>query len=229
MDWRDRRMYYTIEIVELKESNHGYPESVKKLWLAENLDYDYKVEGVSYGTSCYKGDCDSDSSKLFGRYYTWGAAMDSAGVFSNDAVGCGEGTTCYASDKVQGVCPEGWHLPTLSEWRSLIKYVEEWIGGGEEIEKRENFWRYNNAGNLLSSRNWEGYEITGVDTVGFSAVPAGWCGRPTSSATSFWSSTELDGANAFFAEIGVGKTNSAAIYDWPKMGGGSLSIRCLKD
>lgn len=66
-------------------------------WMAENLSFEYRVDGEVFENYCYQDDCDSDSSKMFGRYYTWYAAMKS--------------------------CPVGWHLPDTLEWNVLFKIM----------------------------------------------------------------------------------------------------------
>ena len=95
-DSRDGRTYKTITLG-------------KYTWMAENLKFDYTVGNESYGKKCSENNPDNCEKK--GRLYTWAAAMDSAGVFSEDGLGCGYKTACYPYKRVRGVCPEGWHLP----------------------------------------------------------------------------------------------------------------------
>ncbi|MBR6378837.1 MAG: hypothetical protein IKS02_02560 [Fibrobacter sp.] len=64
-----------------------------QVWMAENMNLDYKLGEDSYGTFCY--DDDSDNCSKYGRLYTWAAAMDSA----------------------------GWHIPTIVEWETLLTKV----------------------------------------------------------------------------------------------------------
>jgi uncharacterized protein (TIGR02145 family) len=51
----------------------------------------------------------------YGYLYSWHTAMD-----STDSIGA------------QGICPDGWHLPTDAEWDSLV----EWAGGIVNSGKR---------------------------------------------------------------------------------------------
>lgn len=103
----DSAKYYNpaISYGTLKDSRDGQVYRTVQIgvqtWMAENLNYDYNVgTAASY---CYNDS--KDSCAKYGRLYTWSAAMDSAAIFSNDGKGCGDGVTCYASGKVQGVCP----------------------------------------------------------------------------------------------------------------------------
>ena len=103
IDWRNRRKY---DIVEFG----------KDMWMAENLDFDYSIDGRSYGNSvCTNEECPAEYRDLIGRFYTWAAAMDSAGLYSTGGVGCGNMVDCNPDEVVRGICPEGWHLPSSSE------------------------------------------------------------------------------------------------------------------
>lgn len=171
-DSRDGQVYRTVQI--------GV-----QTWMAENLNYDYNVgTAASY---CYNDS--KDSCAKYGRLYTWSAAMDSAGIFSNEGKGCGRYVTCYASGKVQGVCPAGWHLPDTTEWKALINYVDlQTTDDAGYALKATSGWR---------SRN--GVSGDGSDEFGFGALPAGY--RAYSEYrdyefycvldyTGFWTSTE---------------------------------------
>ena len=141
IDDRDGQVYKTVEIGS-------------QTWMAENLNYDYNYRTAhSY---CY-----ADSCSKYGRLYTWSATVDSAAVFSTAGKGCG----CHASSSprgiVRGVCPVGWHVPSLSEFQTLISSV-----GGYSVA----------GANLKSTSGWKSnsqYVGNGSDSYGFSALPAG--------------------------------------------------------
>ena len=103
-DMRDGQIYKTVTIGEQK-------------WFAENLRYEYN-EG-SAKTVCHT---DEDCSAT-GFYYTWAAAMDSAGIFGTSGKECGDGneSPCSKTKPVQGICPEGWHLPSKDDYIKLFK------------------------------------------------------------------------------------------------------------
>ena len=107
----DLRDYKTYKIVKIGSQT----------WMAENLNYS---DSATYSGSKWRSKCFKDSISYctkYGRLYNWAAAMDSAGTFSTSGKGCGYNRTCSPTYPVRGICPEGWHLPTETEWKSLSK------------------------------------------------------------------------------------------------------------
>ena len=126
IDERDGHTYRTVTINSLT-------------WMTENLNYAY-LQPTSFLDSsswCY-GD-NSENCEKYGRLYLWSAAMDSAALFSEDGAECGyfsAGETwrrCPNGDeKVQGICPEGWHLPTYDEYLSSLPLLWVYFEDDEE-------------------------------------------------------------------------------------------------
>ncbi len=171
------------------------------MWMAENLNHDYKVNGVSYG-SC-------DTCTEFSRLYTWAAAMDSA------ATGCGYGKQCDAdTGRVQGVCPSGWHLPNSAEWQTLFAAV----GGQDE------------AGTALKATSgWQGVGH-GTDAFGFSAFPTDGSysyGRFFGAGYDayFWSSSESSADHAYSIHLSNWSSGAGLVSN----GKGLAAVRCLLD
>lgn len=111
-------------------------------WMSRNLDYDYKVDGQSYGSQCHENDT---NCAKYGRFYSWAAAMDTA------KTGCGNGKSCENAEGVRGVCPAGWHLPSLQEWGALLGTV-----GGTDLSKLGCSSTTDDYGfAVISMRSWE--------------------------------------------------------------------------
>ena len=183
-------------------------------WMAQNLNYapdENHVDSLGDGarSSCYNHS--AESCAKYGRLYTWEVAMDKAG--------CGYGESCNNSyEGSQGICPEGWHLPTYAEWDTLITNV-----GGENV-----------AGRMLKSEEgWNYYSEStkGIDYYGFSALPAG-CRDDNGDFNSagdrapFWSSSE-DNIYYTYDMVLYHKYLGAYLYDDSKYD--AISVRCLKD
>lgn len=205
-DLRDGQTYKTVKIGN-------------QWWMAENLNYEYKVNDSTYGNYCYK-----DSTQYctkYGRLYTWGAAVDSAAQLSNDGAGCGYGKTCLPTYPVRGVCPEGWYLPPESKWYALFNAV-----GGQSV-----------AGiKLKSTFGWkhpvdDSAHVNGLDAFGFSALPAGYrtgggIYGSEGFSTDFWTSTMLNSSRAAY-RINLGSEDFANVGSSDK--DKAFSVRCVKD
>ena len=202
VDSRDGQTYRTTKIGD-------------QVWMAENLNY------KTAGSFCYHDS--TQYCELYGRFYTWGSAMDSIGAFSTNSKGCGHGTSCLPTFPVRGACPAGFHLPTLAEWKTLIA-----TAGG----------KYDAASKLMSAKKLEtGFDWVnaGTDDYGFSAYPScnmeyngksGFCNPPVN----YWSSIESSIGGAYHMNLqnssdyngrGVGFRGIGKHY--------AFTVRCVKD
>lgn len=109
-----------------------------KRWMAENLKYN------APGSYCY--DNDPGNCNTYGRLYSYTVlAGSSAPTSSTNPSG------------IQGICPNGWHIPSYPEWKQLIDSV-----GGYPV-----------AGKVLkSSYGWK-FNENGTDDYNFTVLPAG--------------------------------------------------------
>lgn len=193
-DFRDGRTYKTVTIGA-------------QTWMAENLNYE------TANSYCY-GDSPANCTK-YGRLYTWAAAMDSAGTWSLNGVGCGYKKKCSPTYPVRGVCPKGWHLPTRTEWKTLFAAVGGSSGAGTKLK---------------STSGWDN-NGDGTDVFSFSARPAGFR-RPDGKYyyegrnAYFWSSDEYGDDIAFDSYLRYDLADAYLSYYSNDDG---FSVRCLKD
>ena len=191
-DSRDGQVYKTIDV-----GNYT--------WFAQNLNLEYN-DGE--GNSCPGSD--PDSCAKYGRMYTWAAAMDTAGVYSTQALECGAGKVCWLIDPVQGVCPEGLHLPSNAEWRLLVE-----AAGGESTA----------AVALKSTKGWvwNSSNTSGTDDLGFSAIPNG-----PGEYGYFWSGTENSNISGYRLRLMGDATPSTHLGDGTKSTAMN-AVRCVKE
>jgi len=76
-------------------------------WMTRNLNYKHSDDEGSYCYNNIESNC-----ATYGRLYNWSAARLVAQTYQTTLLG---GTDAG----VQGVCPDGWHLPSASEWSKL--------------------------------------------------------------------------------------------------------------
>ena len=156
--------------------------------------------------------------------------MDSVGKFSPNGKGCGYGAKCTPKYPVQGVCPQGWHLPSRDEIVTLL----EAVGG---IQNEEENWLWDNAGKKLKSvGGWNNFNLesgNGSDDFDFSAIPAGnWdysgkffdIGDQTDIMTS--SLRKENSSDSYYLSL-YNSQSYAGIYSGSSMDG--QSVRCVMD
>ena len=145
----------------------------------------WMAENLALQTSnsfCY--DNDSDNCVKYGRLYMWDAAMKA--------------------------CPEGWHLPTFTEFDDLLHYVVWDVSG--KVLKSESGW-------------------DGTDGVGFGALPAGYMSTPSSyyyldTRAFFWTQTLRDDL-PYCIEMITGQNKADINVQCNKEVG--YSVRCVKN
>ena len=213
-DSRDCQVYKTVKIGD-------------QVWMAENLNYAYT--GVKYNYSGYTSDSiswcysnDASNCEIYGRLYTWAAAMDGAGLVdpAGAGVGCGYGKICGVSGSVRGICPEGWHLPSYDEWETLFTAV----GGSSK------------AGTALKSQTgWKSQtgDAADRDAYGFSALPAGRRNGGgnfinAGDYANFWSASQYEGNSYSAYYVFLYYYDEKARRDYLNKGHG-FSVRCLQN
>ena len=191
----------------MKDSRDGNIYKVvvigQKAWLAENLRFNVD------GSECYKSK--DEACLMYGRYYTWSQAL---GIDPNcDSKVC----AVKKSVKVRGVCPAGWHIPSIVEWQTLARYVQNKAGSNASLV-------------LKSDYGWA--KKNGTNESNFNAVPAGY--RFTSGnfmdfgkTARFWSTSDLGAVEAVSWEL-TDQSSKGLVYheDYKKS---ELSVRCVAD
>ena len=207
-DKRDSQVYKTVQIGE-------------QIWMAQNLNYETENSWCGGGIQGTKteGDC-----PVYGRLYTWAAAIGK----SEDE--CGYGHDCDLASAgsatfIQGVCPDGWHVPTRDEWKALIEAVDGSI--------TVYMWP-NTAGQKLKAQaGWAAYsDIANEDAYGFAALPAGirdyYKGEfyAVDGNAYFWGS-QYHSKDAYYVMLSFAE-NSAELRNNGRKDYG-YSVRCVKD
>ena len=135
-DGRDGKTYRTLSIA-------GHT------WMAENLNFadSSKLPILEGNNRCY--DDDPGECEAFGRLYSREAALN------DSKCTCYNGTCPSMSGNVQGVCPDGWHIPSKSEAEQLAN-----LGGNQAISLNSSYgWDADHRGNNSTGMSFVG---TGV-------------------------------------------------------------------
>ncbi len=201
----------------------------KQCWMRENLRTTQAPDGTelkafSHSSGVERSPGGNPANVLqYGLLYTWREAMN--GAAATERVPSG----------VQGLCPDGWHLPSNFEWMAL----EDFLGYRDESRCGTDV---NNVAKALASRQgWTPGQPGTVtpcsiadvpennDASGFCALPSGcyWNGHDGfGTSTGFWTASEGSDVSSpihFFsasnATVEINCTPKEAAYP----------VRCLKN
>ncbi|MFH0936180.1 MAG: FISUMP domain-containing protein [Candidatus Woesearchaeota archaeon] len=224
IDSRDGQVYPTVQI--------GTQCWFKKnLNIGTILDYSYiqpNPDNATVEKWCgLVKTCDKDSitqksgdCSIYGGLYSWDEAI-SIGTAPN-----------------QGICPDGWHIPTDAEWKTLEMYI-----GIPVPELNIIGWRGTNQGDKLKIAA-DCQCDSSCGSTGFDAIAGGWKGvgpiSPPSSDmysgggcySEFWTSTLYDTDNALYRELGHSSLTggfACKVGRYYQQKNEGFSIRCLKD
>ena len=201
-DPRDNKTYAVVTIGD-------------QTWMAENLNY---ADTVAYPSLVKAHRCfqktyeviDSSDCRLYGQLYKWAAVVDSVNT------GCSEYMECSLVHPVQGICPDGWHIPDTSEVRELIDFVASENPGKNiaDVLRSEIDWDDAHGTNTLEYN----FETNGLDLYGFGLLKYG---------LQFWTTT-------FATEAGIVIPYPSKNYTFDALrpiafGSFERNVRCIKD
>lgn len=208
IDLRDGNKYKTIQIGT-------------QIWMAENLRFDVpKIKTNNKRKNKVDTFFLEKENQNFGRYYDFKTANK----------------TRRRHHKQQGICPQGWHIPSKKEWTKLIQFLNS--------PRKDSIFSKGIAGLILKSKygwednpqytkgNLEGIRASGNGTngVNFNALPTGhyWEGGfdNIGTTTSFWTSTKINSKSAVAITL-----RRAEDHIWIKSNpiNIGLSCRCIKN
>ena len=178
---------------------YGTIDIGEQTWMKENLRVTHAPDGKAIPNYAYIDD--PDSIKKYGLLYTWDVAMNWS-----------------RTESTQGICPEGWRLPSDDEWKKL----EMALGMTQAQVNMTNTWRGSPAGTLMKAGGDSGYE-------------AHLAGRRNSNGSfSFmgrmeymWTSTEFGSTMAWRRCLDASSADVGRWNTFPKSYG--FSVRCVKN
>ncbi len=198
-------------------------------WLARNINIGSRVSGATlqadansgnFQKYCY-GDlgasCDTD-----GGLYQWHTAMGLPSSCSNHD----DSAPCELTYPARGICPIGWHVPSDSEWHSLM------LNFDTEAACSGNRYDWPDVGGCASSFN----SLIINDSTHFRAIYSGYYGGPLganygsrSTGGAWWSSTPFSASEATWNAV------SGLYRGWIETGmqryhfvrTSAMSVRCV--
>ncbi len=202
----------------MSDGTNSYPTVVigKQCWMAQNLR---TTAGLDYRDDYFHANNNENNDEEYGLLYTWYAATDNQ-------------TQDEGHPMVKGICPEGWHIPSIAEWNTMTSYINS------RPTQFKHCGNGNIASTLASKTRWSGSsdvdcspakDLSANNTTGFNILPAGeYFNGPFDYGTSsyFWSSSEL--AYNYAYHVRFFNNSAEANIDNFDMNG-AFSVRCLRN
>lgn len=181
-------------------------------WMAENLNFGTFVTDINDSTQfldenqkfCFLNElvqCD-----VRGGLYQWHSALNVSQDCSSGNISCADSIEANH----QGICPSGWHDPTLSEWNTLNSFV-----GGESL-----------AGRKLRLESFNGTNDYGFNILSSGRRDKGGNFYLGSTEAYFWLASENGAYNARYGWTSSDETSTKWFHSSKKNG---MSVRCLKN
>jgi uncharacterized protein (TIGR02145 family) len=187
-----------------------------QLWMTQNLNAGHYSNGdpipevrdpeqwlgLSTGAWCYYEN-DPANGEEYGRLYNW-----------------------YAVSDPRGLAPEGWHVPTDDDWKTLEATL-----GMQMVPQDAEGWFGTDEGNKLKSASGWNNGGNGSNGSGFSALPGGLRGLggnfyQMGNFAVFWSSSDYDGEYVWYRMLS-GQSTQVRRKLGTKMRG--FSVRYVKN
>jgi uncharacterized protein (TIGR02145 family) len=204
---------YGPTIKDVDGNNYKTVKIGSQVWMAENLkttryndstiipnvtdysEWQYTTRAWRY----YKDK--SEYNELYGKLYNWN-------------------TIDKKINEDKNICPNGWHLPSIEEWKVLVNHL-----GGDSI-----------AGGKLKQAgivNWIKPNKDATNSSLFNALPGGFAGAGAgfsgvNALGSWWTyNPELSDTYTYKSIYLIG--NSGQVFYRDAYSAEGLSVRCLKD
>ena len=117
----------------------------------------------------------------------------------------------------QGICPDGWHVPSSQDWKSLIRF----LGTDDDA-----------GGKLKSTLQWKRPNVGADNSSGFSAYPGGYYDNMAHRWNDlylqgyYWTSESISTTTAVAVNLTF-RTGSINMYE--EFQPSALSVRCIKN
>ena len=203
LDARNNQSYATVQIGT-------------QCWMAENLNIGTMINGSNDQTDnatiekyCY--DDNTANCDVYGGLYQWDEMME-----------------YVTAESARGICPDGWHLPSDNEWKTLEIYL-----GMSQAEADAEGWRGADEGGKLKEAgtgHWASPNLGATNSSDFTALPGGYREEDGlfyyfAISGHFWSSSE----SGSFAKIRHLSSDFSQVFRNNTIKTSGFRVRCVRD
>jgi len=185
-------------ITDVDGNKYSTVQIGEQCWMGDNLRAAHTADGNPIdGRYCFQDFCEDSE----GAHYTWNAMMN----------GSDPATDENPEAEIQGICPEGWHLPTKASWTELENYLGVDGNGGAGTWPAEKMKGENSSSGFdaLYAGNF-GYNVFGENTAVF------WTANESTSDQTQGLYRLIEKDDFFF-------------FSGPTIKANGLSVRCVKN
>jgi uncharacterized protein (TIGR02145 family) len=188
-----------------------------QIWSTKNLDVSTYRNGdvipqvtdatqwanLTTGAWCWYNNDSATYAATYGRLYNW-----------------------YAVNDPRGLAPQGWHVPTNSEWNKMTKYLDA------SVDTTCICWSGITVGGQLKSTTlWNSPNTGANNSSGFSGLPGGYRYNDGSfyvvgNGGSWWSASAFDSLNAWLRNLYYNNSNVYRLNHFKTNG---FSVRVVRD
>ncbi len=176
-------------------------------WMSENLNIGIMLNENQTSANnnviekhCYNND--SALCRIYGGLYSWSEIMK-----------------YQIQEGSQGICPDGWHIPSLTDWQILLQHLGGNLSAGGKLKEP-------------GTEHWSTPNHTLEGITDFFALPSGvyipnriQAFQNLNNATYFWTST--GNTDFSWSVLLLNNDTAATILSNPIKSG--LPLRCIKD
>jgi len=208
---RDTVGIYLNGVMDQDKNYYKVVKIGNQIWMAENLNVGVILSSIDLENRpsnngiiekwCYADD--PNNCKIYGGLYQWDEMMQ----YNPPDTGT-IGTT-------QGICPDGWHVPTCKDWTTLIEFYGGVTAGGALKETGTLHWKDPNSG--------------ATNISGFTSLGGGWFSTGyvlINEHAVYWGSKKS--ALWLYSYVINAQLNGCtnSLVSFPYM---AASVRCIKD
>ena len=230
-------------VTDIDGNSYDAVQIGSQVWMAENMRTTRYADGttipmgsINSGSNPYRyvpglnhsNEENMDNVSRYGYLYNWPAVMHGSRSSRRNPSG------------VQGICPDGWHVPSDAEWTELTDYVgsrseysccgnDNYIAKALSATKgwktaKEEEWAWSNDTCMVGNDQYTN------NSTGFSALPSGnhigerYCNF--GSHAFFWTTTKSRENKVYYRDIGYEYVLMVRDEDFQFVG---YSVRCVRD
>jgi len=211
-----------------------FSENLRTTTFANGEDVPYTPDASDWNESW------STQAPAFSVFYYNGHNTDGIDSYDDMVEAYGKIYNWYAVDDARGLCPEGWHVPSLSDWNQLESYIidnyaqfdEDNVGDALKSCRQENSPL---GDDCLTDEHprFDEYSaaVYGIDYFGFNAIPGGQrlhggaynnIGRDSS----YWTSTYMSHDQSHYISFSYHNGSMSKSYKNCVHG---YTVRCVRD